>query len=139
SEARDAIEGISIAEQHLPDLVISNVVTPTVEGYEFVRRMRERATGVRTPVILYAAADHQRDARKLALSCGAADVLLKPGEPNAILATVNAVLASIGRVSPRQDSLRFDRDHLRAVNSRLASKAELVEAGGQPLAAIIEI
>jgi class 3 adenylate cyclase len=39
-EAADGAEGLSIAARELPDLIISDVLMPTMDGYEFVRRLR---------------------------------------------------------------------------------------------------
>ena len=66
TEASDGVEGLRLAERTPPDLVITDILMPTADGYEFVRRMRNVATLVRTPVVFYTAAYHERDARALA-------------------------------------------------------------------------
>src|SRR5689334_13742789 len=79
-EAGDGAEGLTIAEHEVPDLVISDLLMPTVDGYEFVRRMRAIPTLARTPVLFYTATYHEREARALALACGASDVITKPSD-----------------------------------------------------------
>ena len=42
-EASDGIEALRLAERRVPDLVISDILMPTIDGGEFVRRLREVA------------------------------------------------------------------------------------------------
>jgi PAS domain S-box-containing protein len=146
--AADGLEGLRLARLAPPDLIISDILMPTVDGYEFVRRVREIETLARTPVIFYTATYHEREARALAQICGVAEILTKPSEPDAILAKVDAVLAAGGHLTtavrdPAQlttavrDAAQFNRDHLRVVSSALESKAEDFEASEQRMAAIV--
>ena len=66
NEASDGAEGLRLAELTPPDLVISDILMPTVDGYEFVRRLRSLPGSTHTPVIFYTATYHQREARSLA-------------------------------------------------------------------------
>jgi PAS domain S-box-containing protein len=140
NEASDGAEGLRLAELSPPDLVISDILMPTVDGYEFVRRLRSLPGSTHTPVIFYTATYHQREARSLAEECGVADILTKPSEPKAILAKVNAVLTSGEKpTTHRQDASDFSRDHLRVVSSALESKVEDLEASEQRMAAIVDL
>ena len=69
-EASDGKEALDTLAEISPDLVISDILMPTVDGYEFVRRMRETPALAATPVIFYTAAYHEREARALAHQCG---------------------------------------------------------------------
>ena len=60
-EASDGVEGLRLAEGIPPDLVISDILMPTMDGYEFVRRMRDVPALARTPVIFYTATYHERE------------------------------------------------------------------------------
>ena len=93
-EASDGLEALHLAERRLPDLVISDILMPTIDGSEFVRRLRAVAALARTPVIFYAPTYHEREARALADECGVTQVLTKPSQPEMILATVDAALVS---------------------------------------------
>src|SRR6185503_17793333 len=93
-EASDGIEALRLAERRVPDLVISDILMPTIDGSEFVRRLREVAVLASTPVIFYTPTYHEREARALARQCGVTKILTKPGQPDVILATVDAALKS---------------------------------------------
>jgi two-component system, cell cycle sensor histidine kinase and response regulator CckA len=51
SEASDGDQGLRVARAVRPDLIISDVLMPTMDGYEFVVRLREDADIAKTPVI----------------------------------------------------------------------------------------
>jgi CheY-like chemotaxis protein len=91
-EAGDGVEGLSVAERMRPDLVISDILMPTIDGYQLVRRMREIPTLARTPVLFYTASYHEGEARALAEQCGVSDILTKPSDINEILAKIQSVL-----------------------------------------------
>jgi len=137
TEASDGADALRLARRAPPDLIISDIMMPTVDGYEFVRRLRNIDRLARTPVIFYTAMYHEREARVLAQQCGA-EILTKPSEFKLILARVDAALAAGERpLTPWQDPAQFRRDHLRVVSSALESKNEDLEASEHRMAAIV--
>ncbi len=91
-EAADGIEGLIVAQKERPDLVISDILMPNMDGHEFVMRMRTDPALADTPVIFYTAGYHEAEARVIARACGVNHVLAKPAEPEVILSTVQQVL-----------------------------------------------
>ena len=139
-EASDGKEALDALKQISPDLVVSDILMPRLDGYEFVRRMREIPELAATPVIFYTATYHEREARALAHRCGATDVLTKPSAPNLILATIDAALDSSRRApSLPLDRPEFDREHLHLVGSALAVRTDRLEAEKERMAAVLEV
>jgi PAS domain S-box-containing protein len=139
-EASDGEEALKIVEQNDVDLVISDILMPTVDGYEFVRRLRELSSGGSTPVIFYTATYHEREARALAERCGVAAILTKPSHPDAILETVNRVLQTEPKTTaPVADASDFSREHFELVSTTLASRMAELEDGRQRMSAIVDI
>jgi signal transduction histidine kinase len=139
-EAGDGTEALDTLKQIRPDLVVSDILMPRLDGYEFVRRMREIPELAATPVIFYTATYHEREARALAHRCGATDVLTKPSAPNLILATIDAALASsLHAPTTPIDRPEFDRDHLHLVGSTVAVRTDRLEAEKQRMAAVLEV
>jgi PAS domain S-box-containing protein len=138
-EAANGAEGLAVAIAERPDLVISDVLMPQMDGYEFVRRLRRAPEGVGVPVIFYTATFHERDARALAKECGVVDVMIKPCEPQAILDRVETVLRR-GRttVDPIADE-RFDRHHARLATETLLAKTRDLEVSEGRMSAIVEL
>ena len=139
-EASDGKEALDALTQISPDLVVSDILMPRLDGYEFVRRMRETPELAATPVIFYTATYHEREARALAHRCGPTDVLTKPSAPDLILATVDAALDSSRRApSLPLDHPEFDREHLHLVGSALAVRTDRLEAEKERMAAVLEV
>lgn len=97
-EAADGGEALAAARAEPPDLIIADILMPTMDGYELVRQLREDPALAATPVVFCTAHYHEREARVLARACGVLHVLTKPMEPNTVLRTVDAVL---GLAPPR--------------------------------------
>jgi signal transduction histidine kinase/DNA-binding response OmpR family regulator len=138
AEAGDGAEALRLATASPPDLVVSDVLMPLVDGYELVRRMRRHPDLATTPVIFYTATYHQREARALAAECGVVDVLTKPSERTVILEKVAASLAA-ARVPavPRTTEAEFAAEHLRLLSTTLARKMGDLEASEGRMAAVV--
>src|SRR5262245_22545918 len=81
-EASDGGEALEIASLARPDLVVSDILMPSVDGYELVRRLRDTPALAHIPVIFYTATYHEREARALAAQCGVTTILTKPSKPD---------------------------------------------------------
>ena len=140
-EASDGAEALALVQSKRPHLVISDVLMPTMDGYEFVRRLRAIPEVAATPVIFYTATYHEREARALAERCGVRDIITKPSEPEVILAKVDAVLgrppAVAGATPP--DAAQFHQNHLHLVNQKLSEKVQSLSETEQRLSALIDI
>ncbi len=93
-EAGDGAEALEKVRAERPDLVITDLLMPTMNGFEFVQRLRTEPGIARTPVIFYTATYRLDEARSLADACGVSVILPKPSEPAVILQTVEALLQS---------------------------------------------
>jgi len=91
-EAANGAEGLKMALADKPDLVISDILMPNMDGYEFVTRMHEHPDTADVPVIFYTATYREREALAVAESCGVRWVLPKPSDPDVILRTVQEAL-----------------------------------------------
>ena len=92
-EAEDGRQGLVMVQAEHPDLVITDVLMPVMDGYEFVRQLRLDPATSATRVVFYTAHYGEREARALALSSGVSDVLTKPVEPEEVLKVVDRVLS----------------------------------------------
>ena len=139
-EASDGQEALDLLAQTGPDLVISDILMPTLDGYDFVRRMRAMPARAATPVIFYTATYHEREALALAQQCGVFDILTKPSPSQVILATVDAALGSIVQMpSAPLDRADFDREHLDLVSATLAARIDRFDAEKDRMNAILRV
>src|SRR6202011_5716291 len=81
-EAANGDEAVRMATRYRPDVIVMDVVMPSMGGLEATRRIMERLP---TPVVLVSAHYHSGDAGKSteALASGALTILAKPGGPKA--------------------------------------------------------
>jgi len=127
-EAGDGLEGLKLAIAEKPDLVIADIVMPTMDGYEFVRLLRDAPAIAATPVIFYTASYLEAAAHKLAETCGVQRVLIKPADPEEILAAVAEALGSRLPSPAPVLAESFAREHLNLVTNKLAEKVDELEA-----------
>ena len=137
-QAADGAEGLEFAKAERPDLVIADILMPTMDGYELVRQMRLDPALASTPVIFCTAHYHEREARDMARTCGISNVIVTPAEPEVILTAVAGVL---GTPPPARvpNAEEFDRKHLRLLTNKLSQKTDELKATNERLSALIEL
>ncbi len=139
-EASDGAEGLRVAREQCPDLIISDVLMPTMDGYEFVRRLREDSKIGKTPVVFSTAHYLSRESQALAEKCGVTSIIYKPCEPQVVLDTVVSALQ--GKVEPAPapaETDAFDREHLQLLTNKLAEKTDQLRDAHGKLTALIEL
>ena len=139
SEAADGAEGLAIATREQPQLVISDILMPTMDGYEFVRRLRAEPATAAIRVIFYTANYHEREAQSLASQCGVARVIVKPCPVPVLVQAVAGVLAGSEAVAAPHPEAGFDVEHLRLLTDKLSQNADALRVTNSRLAALTEL
>jgi len=80
-----------IAAASPPGLVLLDVMLPYIDGFELVRIIREQAGWSGVPILMLTAKNTERDTVR-ALDAGANDFVIKPFQPNELLARVRRYL-----------------------------------------------
>ncbi len=75
--AKSGIEALKMLTKFRPDLILSDVRMPDMNGFDFVDNLKQSPKNSSTPIIFFSAIDDY-DARKVAFSLGAIDYLVKP-------------------------------------------------------------
>jgi two-component system KDP operon response regulator KdpE len=105
SEARDGEEGLTVASDEQPDLVVLDLGLPTMDGHQVLTELR---TWSRAPVIILSV--RNKDAEKVrALDAGAQDFVTKPFSVEELLARIRAALRDRQQL---QQELVLDDGHL---------------------------
>ncbi|HOO98227.1 MAG TPA: two-component regulator propeller domain-containing protein, partial [Bacteroidales bacterium] len=76
-EARNGREGLDLAIRIIPDVIISDVLMPDIDGYEFCRRVKKDDRTSHIPILILTAL-HSREHEIEGLSSGADDYITKP-------------------------------------------------------------
>ena len=90
-EAADGVEGLRLAGNLRPDLVLSDVMMPGMDGLQLCQRIKGDPGLKRTKVVLLSARGQPED-RRAGASAGADAYLAKPYGPLELLATVKRVI-----------------------------------------------
>ncbi len=90
-EAVDAQDALEQARGVDPDVILLDVMMPGIDGYEVCRRLRTDSRTQETPVILLTAKGRAEDKIR-GLDVGADDYVVKPFDPEELVARVNSVL-----------------------------------------------
>ena len=142
-EAADGREGLAAAKAERPDLVITDVLMPLMDGYELGRQLRLDPATSGIPVVFYTAHYGEREARAFALTFGAGDVLTKPAEPSDVLKIVDRVLSGGTETQtllvPLSVTPALDREHLRLLTDKLTDDPWELRAANARLRAVINI
>lgn len=90
-DADSGVEGLALFEKNTPDLVVSDVMMPEMDGFEFCRRLRATRSGQLVPFIFLSSRGEVED-RIHGHDMGADDYLIKPFEPRELVAKIEAQL-----------------------------------------------
>jgi DNA-binding response OmpR family regulator len=103
--AADGAEGLRLAQDWAPDLIVLDLMLPVVDGIEVCRRIRRDS---RVPIIMLTAKAEETD-RIVGLELGADDYMVKPFSPRELAARVKAVLrrTASGPVGAHGGLLRY--------------------------------
>ncbi len=104
-QAGDGAHALQLVRAERPDLIITDILMPTMDGYEFVQQLRADPALAATRVIFYSAIYAETETLAMARSCGVSTVLSKPADLNAILAAVNTELGLAEAVAPAAGAL----------------------------------
>jgi CheY-like chemotaxis protein len=87
--AKDGAQGVNMAQQNNPDLILMDISLPVMDGYEATRRIRTTMTA--TPIIGLSAHAMSGDAEK-AKAAGCNDYLTKPINEDLLMEKLNQYL-----------------------------------------------
>jgi putative two-component system response regulator len=135
AEATNGEEGLAAARRERPALVISDVMMPVMDGFEFCNQVRRDPMLRDLGFVFYSANYTRADERGFAMSLGANAYLEKPNDLKCLLETVASVLQ--GRPTPT-DSLSSDEfwpQHRFIVLRKLEQKVAELERSNAELQA----
>ena len=104
--APDGVAGVQVATEQVPDLIISDVVMPNLDGYGVLEALRKIDITATIPIILLTSLPPQQSMRQ-GMVLGADDYLRKPVEVDELVAAVHAQFKKRERLVQTQE-LKLD-------------------------------
>ena len=124
-QARNGVEALVLATAFPPDLILTDISMPELDGFQLIRRLRERSETSDVPVIVLSGNDAD-EVTVEALDGGADDFLSKPVSSAELVARVRARLRIGGRVAALRAAVHLD--DLTQLLNRRGLMAELESA-----------
>ncbi|MBT8438802.1 MAG: twitching motility response regulator PilH [Gammaproteobacteria bacterium] len=91
--ANSGEEGIVVAKESRPDVVLMDVVMPGMNGFQATRQLSKQAETASTPVIIVTTKDQETD-KVWAKRQGAVDYIVKPVQEKALIEHLSRVLTN---------------------------------------------
>ncbi|MEQ1833110.1 MAG: response regulator [Candidatus Eisenbacteria bacterium] len=88
-QASDGEQGLALARQYMPDLMVLDLMLPRMDGYKVCRALKFDERYKRIPIFILSARSGETD-RRLALELGADEVHTKPYDMKALIGRIHA-------------------------------------------------
>jgi CheY-like chemotaxis protein len=124
--AENGAEALELARRNPPNLVISDVLMPVMDGFTLCRQWLADEALRNIPFVFYSATYTDRPDQELALKLGAARFLVKPVEPEVFVRMRREVLTQYqaGRLAAPDEPPTRETVYLREYNEALIRKLE---------------
>jgi DNA-binding NtrC family response regulator len=132
--------GVRVAERAAPDLILLDVMMPNVDGYETCRRLKSSPATREIPVLFISARDETRSLVE-GFRAGGVDYIVKPFEPEEVLARVQTRLQLSGlrhELRRKNHELQQRTEELTRANDELRDEIGKRERAEQALLAADE-
>ncbi len=104
-ETDNGISAIKSLENSLPDLIISDIMMPGIDGYDLVKYIQSNPVTSGIPIILLTARSETRDIR-MGMQYGADDYITKPFKANDLISAVKTRLQKQSNFKQKFDDLK---------------------------------
>lgn len=89
-QAVDGQDGLDVLGDDRVDVIITDINMPRMDGYEVIRQLRQNSVHKTTPILVLTT-ESDADKRNLARQAGATGWMVKPFDPDSLIATVRKV------------------------------------------------
>lgn len=132
-EAVNGAEALEMARTELPDLIITDIIMPSMDGFTLVRRLRAEPLLAKVPVIFHTSDYDNSEIHRLARGSGIQHILRKPSEPHEILRAVNESLKKPAAAARLPQTGQLQREHLQVLADKLYEKVTELENANERL------
>ncbi len=123
TSAENGAEALDLARKSLPDLVITDIFMPVMDGFKLCQNWKSDKRLRNIPLIFYTATYTDPKDEEYALSLGAERFLVKPQQPEVLISVIRQILADRGK-GPSDEPVMEEAESLRQYSEVLFRKLE---------------
>ena len=125
-EASNGIEALKKIEESKPDIIISDIMMPEMDGFQLCRELKKNEKLKNIPLVFYTSIYKDEADEKLALAVGANAYIRKPEDPKIIIKIINKVLEDhrSGRIRRLEPTIIDEKEYLSKYSKMLFKKLE---------------
>jgi len=136
--AVNGVQALQLAKQTAPDLIISDILMPEMDGYEFCRQIKRDPQLQLLPFIFYTATYTNTRDRQLAQTLGLSRFIVKPQDPEKLLKIIDEVCSAHAKdksvpLEMRVSDAEFEPMHAAVLGRKLNTKLLEVERQAEEL------
>jgi signal transduction histidine kinase len=126
TSASNGVEALEKIRKSKPDLVISDIMMPEMDGFGLCRELKRNVETLKIPIILYSSSFTDPEDEKLVMEEGAAAYIRKPFEIKPFLEKIRDVIIGYqtGKISQPMPGIRDEKEYLSLYIRRLMKKLE---------------
>jgi PAS domain S-box-containing protein len=138
-EAGDGKAALDAIYQERPDLVITDVLMPVMDGFELARSIRKDETLAQIPIIFYTSTFRAPQARALAEASGVNVVLNKPSSADKVIEAINGLLGLESKRGAAEAAAILDTRHqVEGADPRAVRQQSTMQRQNAQLTSLIE-
>ena len=124
--AANGAEALKNARRDPPDMIISDILMPVMDGFTLCREWEGDERLKEIPFVFYTATYTDPKDEELALGLGADRFIVKPVEPDEFIKIIQDVIRDVekGKIKPKKPVLEEDKDNFKLYSERLVKKLE---------------
>jgi len=134
TSVKNGAEALDAAKRDLPDLIITDILMPVMDGFELCRQWKADDRLKRVPIIFYTATYTDPEAERLAYNLGADRFMVKPQRPDVLVKEIREVLSEYRQqpvkspAAPRRDEKEILVQYNEVLFKKLEKKVIELEA-----------
>ncbi|HEX7628645.1 MAG TPA: PAS domain S-box protein, partial [Candidatus Methanoperedens sp.] len=125
-EAVNGVEALELISSQKPDIVVSDIMMPVMDGFMLLREIRKSTSLKELPIIFYSASYVNEKDRELANALGVSRFIIKPLEPRELVKEITQALLDIssGKMKISEPAPIKEEEYLEWYSRRLFKKLE---------------
>jgi PAS domain S-box-containing protein len=123
-KASNGLEALEVARAHPPDVLITDILMPGMDGYQLAREWKQDPALSAIPLIFLTASYTDPADEKFAIELGADGFLSKPVDQDVLLEMIDTVTRESSGPGPRAPMQRTEEQMLREYSDRVVHKLE---------------